>query len=690
MSLRTITTRITVAVAMLLAFPLWGQQLEGDAADTEAQAQAIHGVGDATEAVAENQSDETLEDLDITALMEIEVVSVSGSDNSWFTTPAALTVITAQDIERGGFQLLPETLRMVPGMNVGRLNASQWAIGSRGFNSLFANKLQVSVDGRSAYNLIFGGVVWNEVDMILPDLEQIEVVRGPGATLWGTNAVNGVINIRSKSAEDTQGWLITGGIGTELQGIAQARYGGELGEDTFFRVWTKYVDHDSGVNASGADRPDDADFLRGGFRLDGNTSENPWTLQGDLFYSNRQGNASLIPQNTGHLATLLTIGDTDALAGNLLGRIHIDHGEHGWSEFQSYFDARHLTVINGLDAQTYTLNNEYRRQFAVGRHDILFGLGYRYDILNTTPSATLGYNPARRELHQFRGFIQDTITFDDERWSLLIGSKFEHNDFTSFEYQPSARLSFAPDDSTLYWGAVSRAIRTPNSSTEDLSLVLAFVDTGLAGGGPASGIIVPSTLTGSPTIDSEELLAFELGYRKQLSESLLLDIATYYNNYDDIVVIPTGTITPVQTNSSGTIHTVGGEISLNWSPSEVFDVVGSYSYYESYFSRAASFTNNPPASYPQHMAQVRTSYEVKKGLDLSVNAYAVSNSGGLGGSGYVRLDAGIVWQIDSRTKLSIWGQNLLDDAHVEATDSFLLDAPTEIERGVTATLTREF
>lgn len=685
--------RKLAGICALILGMCWPVLSEEAAASTDATSELLEGVLEnepADQVALESEDVDTFADLDITALMDIEVVSVSGSKDNWFTTPAALTVITARDLERGGFQVLPEALRMVPGLNVGRLNASQWAVGVRGFNSLFANKLQVSVDGRSAYNLLFGGVIWNEVDMILPDVEQIEVVRGPGATLWGTNAVNGVINIRSKNAKDTQGWLVTGGLGTELRAIAQARYGGQLGTDSYFRVWTKYINHDGGIGTAGLDRPDDADFFRTGFRVDGTTSESEWTVQGDVFNSNRQGNAAFIPQNTGHLDTQFVVDDTDAFAGNLLGRIRADDGDNGWIELQSYFDTRRLTVVNGLEMQTYTLNNELRRQIDAGRHSLLIGLGYRFDVLDTDGSATLSFAPEYRELHQFRGFIQDTISFEDERWSLLLGSKFEYNDFTGIEVQPNARLSFAPDDSTLLWTSVSRAVRTPSSSAKDLNLILAYVDTGLAGGGPASGIIVPTTINGNPNIDSEDMLAFEIGYRKQVTESLLLDVATFYNQYNNLVVTPNGGLALVQNNESGTIHTWGGEVVANWSPSSVLDIVASYSFFEYQFPREGSFASSPPSNHPEHMAQLRVAYEMTKGMTANLNTYAVSESGGLGGEGYVRMDLGFVWDIDNQTKLSIWAQNLLDNAHLEATDAFLLDGPTQIERGVTVTLTKEF
>ena len=471
-----------------------------------------------------------LTELSLEELMNIEITSVSKKPERLADAAAAIFVITQEDICRSGATSIPEALRMVPGINVARIDSNKWAVTSRGFNGRFANKLLVLIDGRSVYTPSFSGVHWEVQDTLMEDVDRIEVIRGPGATLWGANAVNGVINIITKHTADTQGGLITMGAGTEELGFGGVRYGTDMGETTFGRFYVKGFRRDESVHTTGENAGDDWDMLRGGFRLDSLLCDRASvTVQGDIY----QGTIN----QTLHLPTFSgpsfnkSVEDKAEFEGwNLLTRWQ--HTLSSTSDFtlQTYYDRTESDEFAYGDIRD-TFDIDLQHQFAVyERHKVIWGLGYRYTHDDFKNSDILRFDTVSRSDELFSAFVQDKITIMEDCLWLTIGSKFEHNDYTGYEIQPNARLFWTPHTDHKLWASVGRAVRTPSRAEDDVYFInIGFPDTTIP---PFSGVV--TTFIGDRNYESEELLAYELGYRFVPESHLSLDMSIFYNDYDNL------------------------------------------------------------------------------------------------------------------------------------------------------------
>ncbi|RMF60307.1 MAG: TonB-dependent receptor, partial [Calditrichaeota bacterium] len=401
--------------------------------------------------------------------MNIEFVSVFKKSEDPFETPAATYLVSQKEIERSGAMTIPDALRMVPGMQVAQHDASSWGVTTRGFSGLsrgisgqFANKLLVLQDGRSVYTPLFSGVSWDTQEILLEDVERIELVRGPGATLWGANAVNGIINIISKNARDTQGALVTAGVGSERRSFAQFRYGGRIGEKSAYRIFGKYVKFDGLVDSSGNKTPDDWHVAHGGFRFDWDSgSQDEITVEGGV-YSGEVGQRYRIT-NSPEPPFLQTFDfNADVSGGHLLSRWKRTFSSTSDLALQLYFDRvkREEAVVKG-DINTFDLDFQHR--FLLGdRQEIIWGTGYRFITDDFDSTFAFSLRPGSRDVSLFSAFLQDDIALARHRLYLIIGSKFEHNDFTGFEIQPNIRLKWTPSTRQTVWAAVSRAVRTPS------------------------------------------------------------------------------------------------------------------------------------------------------------------------------------------------------------------------------------
>ncbi|HXC16641.1 MAG TPA: TonB-dependent receptor [Holophagaceae bacterium] len=444
-----------------------------------------------------------LAEMSLEDLVNIQVTSVSKKPEKLADAPAAVFLITREDIRRSGATSVPEALRLAPNLEVAKVDAFTWAITARGFNSHNGNKLLVLIDGRTVYSPFFSGVWWDAQDVVLEDIDRIEVISGTGGTLWGSNAVNGVINIITRSSKETEGGLVKATAGKGPQGGA-ARYGFRLPGDGAFRVYAKATSDEDSALQNGAPALDGWHAAQAGFRGDWGGNGSTVTVQGDA-YKNTLARTPLGPG----------IGE----GGNLLGR-----WERTWSQDQAfqvqvYADRVERDLPGILTVRTDTLDVDIQDRFRLGsRNALVLGGGYRSMDNQIQNSAIVAVLPARQTLGLSNLFAQDTINLVQDRLDLVLGAKLEHNDFTGAEFLPNARLAWKPAEGNLVWAAISRAVRTPSP-----------YDTELYEPGHA-----PYLIAGGPTFTSEVVRGYEAGYRLQTASGFSLSFSPFYNHYDHI------------------------------------------------------------------------------------------------------------------------------------------------------------
>ncbi len=636
-------------------------------------------------------------------LMNMQVTSVSKRTQKVADAAAAIFVITQEDIRRSGATSIPEALRLAPGLEVARIDQNKWAIGSRGFNGRFDNKLLVLIDGRSVYTPLFSGVYWNIQDVMLEDIDRIEVIRGPGATLWGANAVDGVINIITKPAASTQSAIVTAGGGTEERGSGGVRYGSKLGDNTHYRIYGKYFDWGPSNFASGATANDGWDAMRGGFRADWTpTGANSLTLQGDLFRSKYDETLTVPSLASPFSSTFPNNGVYSG--GNILGRWN--HNSEGNSmSLQMYYDNT-TTVDKSLfvDHQN-VFDMDFQHGFHVGdSQQFVWGLGYRSILDRNDSSFTVSLQPNQVSLNQFSAFLQDEISLVDNRLRLTLGSKFEHNDFTGFEVEPNARLLWTLSPNQSVWTAVSRAVRTPALTEEGLRLNSAVIPPGT----PANPAPLPAVVAvfGSHQFNSEDLLAYELGYRVQATSNLSLDLATFYNHYSNLRTAepgtpfvegspaPTDIVIPFVAGNKMSGGTYGLELFADWKVIPKWRLTGSYSYLQMDIHKNLSSQDptpdNPNGSSPRHQWYLRSSVDLPKHFDLDTTLRFVDHLSSLNLPNYYSLNAHLGWRPVRNLELSIGGQNLLDNRHLEFLPDFVNTSPTVVKRSIFGSFTVTF
>ena len=476
-------------------------------------------------ASAEKSSDlsiEDLENMDFDTLMNIKIQSVSKKEESLSDAAAAVFVITQEDIRRSNATAIPELFRMVPGMQVAQIDSNKWAVTSRGSNSRFANKLLVLIDGRSIYTAYFSGVFWDEHNLVLEDIERIEIIRGPGGTLWGANAVNGVINIITKHSSDTLGGMVSAVVGSEEQGTGTFRYGSKLGKDKTYRVYGKYFNRDDYSGKPGQPEADSWDGQRGGFRMDWEKSEsNTFTFQGDIYNGETDERAQ---NNVISGSSTASFNRTVKIDGvNFLTRWEHKNSDTSDMTTQFYFDhaSRRGATTQRSIIDTYDLEFQHRFQLSE-KQKIIWGAGQRFIVDSFEDSIPIQLNPQNRLNYIASAFIQDSIQLIPNTLKLTIGSKVELNNYTGVEVQPSARVLWMPKENHSFWGAVSRAIRTPTRAEDSIRINSRFSGANLI------------ALIGSDLLEAEEVVAFEVGYRTQARKNVFFDVTLFYNFYDNL------------------------------------------------------------------------------------------------------------------------------------------------------------
>ncbi|MCU1239868.1 MAG: ligand-gated TonB-dependent outer rane channel [Candidatus Acidoferrum typicum] len=635
-------------------------------------------------------------------LMNMQVTSVSKRTQKVADAAAAVFVITQEDIRRSGATSIPEALRLVPGLEVARIDENKWAIASRGFNGRFDNKLLVLIDGRSVYTPLFSGVYWNVQDVMLEDIDRIEVIRGPGATLWGANAVNGVINIISKKAKDTQSGVVTAGAGSEERGSGGVRYGSKIG-DTSYRAYGKYFNWGPSLYPTGMTAHDGWDAMRGGFRADWTPAgANSLTLQGDIYHS-KYGETLTVPSlNAPYSSTFPNNGNYSG--GNILGRWN--HSSEGSSmSLQMYYDNTTIADNSLFVDHQNIFDMDFQHGFHVGdSQQFVWGLGYRSIRDRNDSSFSVSLQPNQVTLNHFSAFVQDEISLVNNRLRLTFGSKFEHNDFTGFEVQPNARLLWTLTPNQSVWTAVSRAVRTPALTEEGLRLNSAVIPPAT----PTNPTPFPAVVTvfGSHQFQSEDLLAYELGYRVQVTSSLSADIATFYNRYSNLRTAepgapfiegspaPTDIVIPFVASNKMSGGTYGAELFADWRVAPKWRLVGSYSYLQMNIQKNSDSLDptpdNPNGSSPRHQWYLRSSIDLPKHFEHDTTLRFVDHLPSLSIPSYYSLDAHLGWRPVPRVEFSIGGQNLLDNQHLEFIPDFINTAPTVVKRTVYGSMTFKF
>jgi iron complex outermembrane recepter protein len=640
-----------------------------------------------TAAVAWAQQPE-LSQMSIEDLMNITVTSANKREQKLNETAAAVYIITQEAIQHSGMTSIPELLRMVPGMSVAQINASTWAISSRGSGGRFANRLLVLIDGRSVYTPTFSGVYWDVQDLMLEDIERIEVIRGPGATLWGANAVNGVINIITKKASESQGTLISTGLSLTDQRSAAVRYGGKLGQEGYFRVYGKYFLRDGLVYADGSGASDGWNEARGGFRGDYKISHRDnVTFQGDM-YGGTVGQRSYL---FGLNPLVSSVDEQVGLQGaNLVGRWIRTSSERSEFSLQGYIDTTRRNELL-IGQRVTTVDFEFQHHRALGQqHDMVWGLGYRRVDDKLRNSEWGGFIPAQQGTNLFSGFVQDEIALLKRRLRVTIGSKFEHNDYTGFEAQPNLRTWFAITPRHHVWASVSRAIRTPAQAEEDVQMNV------------SSGLVTPfgpmylAKVFGNHTLTSEKLLAYEAGYRWEMSTWLTLDLAGFYNAYQDgtsaelgmpsleMTPLPPHLLIPVELGNKNWQRAFGTETAVNVRIAKWWKVSASHTWEQinknpSTLGGNVAMNGQFTGDTPHQIAAVRSTFLLPRNVDIDVATYYASRIVEPQVPGYTRLDVRLGWRPSRDLELSAGGQNLLEDQHAEYTPVLGL-LSTEVRR----------
>ena len=644
----------------------------------------------------QNPSQADLRHMDVEDLMNLKVTSVSKRKQSLSRTAAAVWVINQEDIRRSGATSVPDLLRMAPGVDVEQIDASAWAISVRGFNSRYSNKVLVLVDGRTVYTPSFSGVFWEHIDMPLEDIERIEVIRGPGATVWGANAVNGVISIFTKSSKETKGGLVTAGGGSQVLGLGLVQYGAAAGKNAAFRTWGKAVDTGNSAQADGTPASDRWIRAHGGFRSDWDFSpRDSLVVQGDLF-ANEAGET----RRDGFVPTpfdRIYYQDLDAAGGDLLLRWTHTLAGGSQTSFQAYYDTYRRTET-GVPEVLKTFDLDFQDHFVAGdRHDIVWGLGYRASRSGVSPGYDIALNPPFKTGNLYSGFLQDEIRASNALW-FTIGCKLEHNPYTGLEIEPSVRLAWSPPGSRhTVWAAASKAVRQPSrvdTAVEAITETMPLFP----------GAVQVIRMFGNPHTQDEELRDYELGYRAEFTRGISADIVSFLSFYrhlesaepQSLTIVPGSPlqlVIPMLFENKAHATSYGGEVSLNWNLGSRWRIRPAYSFLHAAIQHDASSLGTAYDSlnngFPQQMFQLRSSLNLSHRMEFDQSLYYTARLPGGSIPGHARLDLRLARRLGESTEVSLVGQNLLRPRTAEYGDSYTI-VGTQSVRSVYGQLTWRF
>lgn len=641
------------------------------------------------------QVEANLLDMSLEDLMNIEVTSVSKRSQSIANAPAAIYVITEEDIKRSGVSTIPDALRMVPGLHVSRLDGNKWAVSARGFASRFANKLLVLMDGRTLYTPTFSGTYWENQDVVLQDIDRIEVIRGPGATLWGSNAVNGVINITTKSAKATQGNMVATRISSIDEEVGTWRYGGKVNEDVFYRVYGKYQQSANSESILRGEARDEIDTRRMGFRVDGNFDDaSNFTFQGEAFKADiEQFRLDQMPGSPDYLQYKDDPVDEDGL--NLLARWTTNQSNGGVFSTQFYYDFldRKEQYIDET-RKIYDLDIQYQLP-RLGDHLIVVGGSYRWDDHKTKSTIHLSFTPNRNTDELLSFYIQDEIYFLEDRLKVVLGSKFERTGFSpdSIDTQPSARFSYQINENQSVWGAASKSLRIFSRTERDGNIRSSLLPLGIPPLLPLP-IVVMSEAQGD--LDPEEVMSYELGYRARIAANVTIDLALFRNEYEELRSLHYGT--PVVMGGFAVLQTTygnesdaesyGAELAFDWGVSTTWKLKGGYSFIDLDINELGGINISNQA--PKHQFNLRSQHNLGSNFSLDFWYRYVDDIAESAMDDYAAFDAKLSWSPSSNFELSLVGNNLFDSHHSEFEPELLITEETEVKRSIAAEIVWSF
>ncbi len=644
--------------------------------------------------------------LSLDELLDLEVVSVAKVPGKVTRTPAAITIITGEDLRRNNIQTIPEALRLVPGMHVYQIDANKWAVSARGFASRFSNKMLVMIDGRTVYSTLFSGVFWDVQDVLIEDIDRIEVIRGPGGSLWGANAVNGVVNIITKDSADTQGGLVALQVQTGLGGDVSLRYGGWLNDKTSLRVYGKFFDRAHFEQPDGVDSGDDWHQGRAGFRTDMNlTARDKLTVEGDI-YDGKSGE-SIKYAGQSPTSVIFDTVSSPVSGGNVLGRWTHINAHQSELILQAYFDHIERNEFF-IDETLDTVDLDFQHSLTLTDDlQVLYGGGYRlsksYTRGKKNAPGTFSYtmDPQIRADELFSAFVQGRLKVADGRGELTLGSKVEHNDYTGLEWQPSVRFLWLLDDDSSLWAAISRSVRTPSRVESDSTVNAASLAP------PVHGQRLFYQLLGNDSIGSEKMFSYEIGYRNRLSRALFMDVSLYYNRYEDIVAGvangkpyihhgqygPQFTI-PVLLSSARKEETYGAEVNVNWALADWWRVTAGYTWFTMNILDANNSSEGRQGfdedENAEHIFSLVSHFDVSRFLEVNASLYAISALDQLDIGSRIRLDCNVGWHPMERVSVSMGIKNLFDDGTQEFSNTVEGILASDIPRMVYTRLTLNF
>jgi len=628
-------------------------------------------------AESEGKEDQNpLKTMSLEQLAGIEVTTVSKEPEEVWKTPAAIYVITQDDIQRSGATNIPEALRLAPGVEVARITSGEYAIGIRGFNSRLSRSVLVLIDGRTVYTTFTAGTYWETQDVLLPDIERIEVIRGPGGTIWGPNAVNGVINIITKNTNDTQGILASGGGGDVAQALGGIRFGSGNGKGFTYRLYAKGFawapqHHSDGQNY------DDWQGVQGGFRMDWTAhGRDSYRLQGDAY---RQSFGERITATTyDPPANTDMSGDASLYGGNILWNWTRAQAEGKDIQLAAYYSHDTRNELNVGDIRN-TFNIDFVDRFPLSHQQISWGLTVRASHGNEVEVYSgLTFTPSKRTDQLYQGFIQDEISLVRNRLSLVAGTKVLKTNYTGVLGEPNARLLYTPTATQTLWAAYTHGLRTPADVERDfnLSSFLGYVPNGMP---------IFARFSANPNFRSEQLNGYELGYRGLEGRQFYVDIAGFYNHYGDLFSEDLITIQPIETDpapphvlisaqfGNGLVaSTTGGEVSPEWRPRPWWRVRGSYSFLSMHVKKGTNSMDIGSAptvqgSSPEHQALIQNGFDLPRSVSIDTHVRYVSALPGLKVSSYWTGNATAQWAATPHIRLTAVGQNLFQPHHVEFT-----------------------